>query len=165
MGKDILVVSDTHGINTNLRIALERERGHFDMVFHLGDFGGNEDAIIAMTDCPVVFVRGNCDGWSKLPSELNFTESGHHFFLTHGHRYFVGYDRSTLAEEAARLGADVALYGHTHVACCEMIDDILVINPGSLSRPRGYNYGPSYAMLHVEPFEQVTCEIKTITDK
>lgn len=165
MGKTILVVSDTHGSNTTFRTAVDIERGHFDEVYHLGDVCDGEQMIRSIAECPVIFVKGNCDGFSRLPGELDFTESGHHIFMAHGHRYFVGFDASGMVEEARKRGADVALYGHTHVPYCEMIDGILAVNPGSLSRPRGYDRRPSYAILRLEPFKVVECEIKYIGGK
>jgi predicted phosphodiesterase len=59
-------------------------------------------------------VRGNGDAENLPPSDvLDFV--GHRFFLTHGHLYriYAGYD--TLITSAAAMGADAALFGHTHV--------------------------------------------------
>jgi putative phosphoesterase len=43
----------------------------------------------------------------------------------------------------------VLLYGHTHLAVINQQDDLLVINPGSPSMPRG-GMPPSVAVLTAE---------------
>lgn len=164
MAGTILVISDTHGYHTNLRAVIERERENFDAVFHLGDVEGADDLIREMAGCPVRFVRGNCDGWCDLPGELDFTQWGHHFFLTHGHRFFVYNDPSDLAAEAAARGADVALYGHTHKPLIQMCGEVLVVNPGSISRPRQADRRASYILMHVEENKPVDCELKYLDD-
>ena len=57
-------------------------------------------------------------------------------FMAHGHRHDVYDTTYHLRREAQTIGAKIALYGHTHVAQCEYIDGIYVMNPGSISRPR-----------------------------
>ena len=64
----ILVVSDTHGYNTNLFKLLEKEKP-IDMLIHCGDSGDLSDYIEEFIDCPVVMVRGNCDMCSPLKGE------------------------------------------------------------------------------------------------
>lgn len=57
----ILVVSDSHGYNTQLFNAMDSEKP-IDMLIHCGDSGDLGDYINEIADCPVVMVRGNCDG-------------------------------------------------------------------------------------------------------
>ena len=165
MVRTILVISDTHGYHTNLQKVLELERGRYEEVFHLGDVCDGEEWIRKMSGCPVTFVRGNCDGFSRLPQEADFVRWGHHFLLTHGHRYFLYADPSDLAAEAASRGADVALYGHTHKPFISMIGDVLTANPGSISRPRQQGHLPSYIMMHVDEEGSVDCELKFLNDQ
>lgn len=164
MARTVLVISDTHGLHENLRKVLAIEAGKYDAVFHLGDVEGGEDMIRDMADAPVTFVRGNCDVFSRLPQERDFIYEGHHFLMTHGHRYFVYYDASELAAEASSRGVEVALYGHTHKPLVQQIGEVLVVNPGSLSRPRQADRTPSYVMMHVEEGKTVACELKYLPD-
>ena len=59
----ILVVSDTHGNNTNLRKAVANMGKSLDLMVHLGDFMCHPDAIREIAGCPVEFVKGN---WSII---------------------------------------------------------------------------------------------------
>jgi putative phosphoesterase len=95
---------------------------------------------------PVRAVCGNCDffGISDLPDRRVEEIGGYRFFLTHGHRYGVKYSLEAAMLAAADAGADVLLYGHTHIpyektlAAGSRIGDItlakplLVLCPGSL---------------------------------
>ena len=47
----VLIVSDTHGRDENLEIAVNRE-APFDMLVHCGDVEGREFYIEALADCP-----------------------------------------------------------------------------------------------------------------
>ena len=83
------------------------------------------------------------------------------FFLTHGHRYGVKYSTEALAAAAGAAGADVALYGHTHVPYTATLPagatvggvvlakPLLLLCPGSLGEPRGG--APSFATVTVRP--------------
>jgi len=49
---------------------------------------------------------------------------------------------------AREAGASACLFGHTHVPHKSYSEGLLVLNPGSLSRPRN-GWGPSFALLTV----------------
>jgi len=66
-------------------------------------------------------------------------------FYCHGHKYGVKSCLDSLAREAKRRDADIALYGHTHNALISEIDGVTLINPGSLRRAVGE--GGSYCYL------------------
>lgn len=53
----VLIVSDTHGKEGNLKEAMEREKP-FDMLVHCGDVEGSEEKIREMAGCPVHMVAG-----------------------------------------------------------------------------------------------------------
>ena len=46
------------------------------------------------------------------------------------------FDTAMLAAAAREAGADLAVYGHTHIALYEQQGDVTVVNPGSVARPR-----------------------------
>ena len=142
----VLVVSDSHGSNVFLNRALE-EAGEIDFFMHLGDLEGSEYFIETFVDCPTALISGNNDYFSQLEHELEFELEGHHIFMTHGHRYniYAGVDR--LREEGQARGADIVLFGHTHCPYIEETDDMVLINPGSISRPRQEGRIPTYVIL------------------
>lgn len=154
----ILVVSDSHGSNVFLNRALE-EAGEIDFFMHLGDLEGSEYFIETFVDCPTALISGNNDYFSQLEHELEFELEGHHIFMTHGHRYniYAGVDR--LREEGQARGADIVLFGHTHCPYIEETDDMVLINPGSISRPRQEGRIPTYVILDLFENGEVNVEL------
>jgi putative phosphoesterase len=49
--------------------------------------------------------------------------------------------------QAQEVGATIALFGHIHQAVAEYDKNILFVNPGSISQPRGPVQIPSYAII------------------
>ena len=149
----ILVISDSHGNSASILNAISRESP--DMVLHLGDY--DRDCSIIGWDNPriqVRSVRGNCDRSSSGPDTDEFTLGGKRFFMTHGHLNSVKTGLSSLIRSAESRGADVLLYGHTHVPHYSVKNDIAIINPGSIGMG-----GKTYAVLEFKN-GAVTCEIR-----
>lgn len=145
----IVIVSDTHGVEENLDIVLEREKP-FDQLIHLGDVEEQEEYIELVADCPVDFVRGNCDYLSDLPAEVIVNLDGFRALLTHGHYYYVSHGEEDLIEEARARGVQIAMYGHTHMpSVTEYADGLLVMNPGSLTFPRQSGRRASYIVMEI----------------
>ena len=155
----ILIVSDTHKAHGNLERALEKE-GPLDMLIHLGDVEGKADYIEAVAGCPVHMVSGNNDFFSDLPWEEEFFIGDHHVFITHGHGYFVGMNEDRLKAEARGRGADIAMYGHTHMPALTVEPGLITLNPGSISYPRQKGRKPSYILMEVDQDGKVSCEIR-----
>ena len=55
-----------------------------------------------------------------------------------------------LSLQAQEAGANIALFGHIHQAVAELDKNILFVNPGSISQPRGPVQVPSYAIIDSE---------------
>ncbi|MDO4262538.1 MAG: metallophosphoesterase [Eubacteriales bacterium] len=144
-----LIVSDTHGKERNLEAVLEKV-GPLDGLIHLGDLEGGENHIRKLVDAPLYMVAGNNDFYTDLPGELEVELGGHLAFLTHGHGYFVSRDSERLAQEGRRRGADIVMYGHTHVPELERRDGMTILNPGSLSLPRQEGRKPSYIVMEID---------------
>ena len=53
-------------------------------------------------------------------------------------------------KEAIDRGVDIVLYGHTHRPVIDIDDDIIAVNPGSLSYPRQEGRQPSYAIMEID---------------
>ena len=108
-----------------------------DVVLHLGDNVEDARKIEQITGMEVYVVVGNCDENSKdTPEDLVLEIRRKKFFLTHGHNYNVDNGIDKIVEKAKELGADYALFGHTHVHLREKVDGITVLNPGSTTMPR-----------------------------
>ena len=156
-----LVFSDSHGQIRNMQRVIEKNRGDFDAVLHLGD-GAKEVLLLRRMypDIKIHAVLGNCDGFDYMDydirQELLLPSGDKTLFLCHGDRFFVQYSLSTLSGYARRKGADIALYGHLHSAHEEYIppnDDIpdskpfWIFSPGSISSPR--DGLPSFGILDI----------------
>lgn len=147
----ILIVSDTHKRLRNFDIALDRV-GPVDMLLHLGDVEGNADYIEAAAGCPTYIVSGNNDFFSDLPKERELMIGKYKVFMTHGHYYYVSAGTETLKQEARARGAQIVLFGHTHRPVIDYTDDVIAVNPGSISYPRQEGHRPSFVMMELDRF-------------
>ena len=127
----ILVFSDSHRFLSGMVQAIEEEKP--DQVIHLGDLMGDaEELSWRFQTLPICMVPGNCDGWTTAPAIKRITLQGRDILLSHGHLWGVkgGYDKAS--GEARKSGVDILLFGHTHRACCQQLEDGLwVMNPGA----------------------------------
>lgn len=78
-------------------------------------------------------VKGNMDFDSYADEYELFDFAGKKIFATHGNLYGVKDDLSKLKRTAIEKGADICLYGHTHIQHHETDGGLLVINPGAVS--------------------------------
>ena len=145
----VLIVSDTHRRNENDIKVLERV-SPVDMVIHCGDIEGSEYLIAESAGCPVQMVVGNNDFFSDLPREKEFHIGKYKVWLTHGHNCYVSMSNENLKHEARMRGVDVVMYGHTHRPVVDIEDDIIAVNPGSLTYPRQDNRKPSYIIMDLD---------------
>lgn len=97
-------------------------------------------------------VRGNCDTevdqmvleFPVMADYALFVINGLTIYATHGHVY------NTEKLPPIKKG-DILLHGHTHILTAERIGDITVLNPGSVSIPKGGN-PHTYGMLEDQVF-------------
>ncbi len=151
-----IAISDSHGSVRDVQdvIDLAARGGAIDGLLHLGD--GAADALAAEPYLHAMFpaaklavVRGNCDLSYDLPYAQELSVGGIRLFMTHGQAYRVKYDLTELAYAARERGAQIALFGHTHVACREIVSGVTLVNPGALcNRRKGRQAG---AVVRVEP--------------
>ena len=155
----VLIVSDTHGREQNLAEALE-QTGPIDQLIHLGDVEGGAEHIRELAgDAPAAIIAGNNDFFCDLPNERIFTLGGHRIFMTHGHGYFVHSGTLYLKREARKKGADIVMFGHTHKPYMEEDNELLLLNPGSLSLPRQEGHRPTYIVMEIADDGQVSYEL------
>ena len=97
-------------------------------------------------------VRGNCEAevdqmvlpFPVLADYAWLDVNGLRIFATHGHHFGK--------ENPPPLKAgDILLCGHTHVPCCQSIQDFTYLNPGSVSIPKE-DSPHSYMMLEERTF-------------
>lgn len=149
MAMKILIISDTHGRNRNYETVLNKV-SPIDLVIHLGDFQGSEDYLDAITPCRLEMVSGNNDFLSAYKKDNIIHIGKYTVMLTHGHRYGVYYGAGRLIDAAKRNGADIIMFGHTHVPTIDLSGSIWLINPGSLSLPRQHGRIPTYIIMEID---------------
>ncbi|MDO4308070.1 MAG: metallophosphoesterase [Eubacteriales bacterium] len=154
----VLIVSDTHGRDTNLEKTVSME-APFDLMIHCGDVEGREFFIQALADGPCCIVSGNNDFFSDLPREEEINLAGNKVLVTHGHYYGVSMDLRGVVEEARSRDCRAVFFGHTHKPVVMEKDGVLAINPGSLAYPRQQGRKPSYAVLFVDEEGSMQAEI------
>ncbi|MCK9169864.1 MAG: YfcE family phosphodiesterase [Treponema sp.] len=173
----ILVISDSHGQRDLFRCIVGRIGPSCDALVFCGDGAGDfascmddaaSDKVYAACVPPVVaFVKGNGDS-NRFPVCFNpvgkeddsvyrelaiprrqiFSAVEHTIYVVHGHEQRTYYGIQLLKKEAERAGADIALYGHTHIAD-ETRDTVYMVNPGSPCLPRG-GVPSSFAVLELD---------------
>lgn len=145
----VVVVSDTHGRIARLETAM-RQQPRAALYIHLGD--GEWDLAEIRGMYPgrrFLAVAGNCDFGSGLPDRGETELGGKRIFFTHGHAFYVKSGLSRVVDEAVTRGADILLFGHTHVPLTEYRDGLYILNPGSLGSPR--DGVPTYGVVDITP--------------
>ena len=158
----VLVVSDTHRKN-DLYIALV-ERLSPDMVIHCGDVEGSAYTIREAAHAECHIVAGNNDFFDSLPEEEEFMIGSHRAYLTHGHHYYISVGTEMLKSEAKARGFDIVFFGHTHKPLIERDENLLIINPGSISYPRQEGRKNSYVLMEVDEDGKIDAKICYIQD-
>ena len=153
----ILVLSDSHSGLSFMRRCIDAVRP--DRIIHLGDYF---DDALAMKEeyphIPLLHVPGNCDHYRcppGTPEILIERIDGVNLYMTHGHLHQVKMGTGALVKAARQRGADAALFGHTHIALCEQLEDgMWLLNPGSC----GY-YGGSAGIILVQDGKIQSCRV------
>ena len=132
MSMKIGVLSDTHihQVSKDFRDLLDRHFSQVDMIFHVGDYTS-----------PVVVdylgsknfhgVYGNMDPYAikdVLPEKKIVDIGGFRFGLIHGWGSPRGLEQRVLAQFSA---VDVIVFGHSHKATNEVVQGVLLFNPGT----------------------------------
>lgn len=161
----ILLMSDSHGRNENVELAIAQVReeiGEFQMLIHLGDVGDARE-LESLAGVPCYIVRGNTDYDAKLLNANVIEAGGHRIFATHGHLYQVDMRLDLLRFAALENDCDIAMYGHTHVPYLEEDpDDITILNPGSISKPRQADHRYTYMVMEIDDEDEVTYELRYV---
>ena len=142
--KRVLVLSDSHGNVGNMIRAVKREEP--DMILHLGDCVVDADALRReFPHTTMVNVPGNCD-FSRGDTERLIDIDGYKVLMCHGHTYGVKMSYMHLELHAKEIGADLALFGHTHKLFYDKHNGLAMMNPGSIGAPL-WGCMPSYGII------------------
>lgn len=149
----LVVVSDTHGDKAILQTIIAQQPDAAGY-FYCGD--SELPASDEVFDTYQA-VTGNMDFDPDFPLTLTVQEPGLTVFMTHGHRFNVNWTLDPLIQAGSDAHAELVLFGHTHQLGVEQHDHMIVLNPGSISQPRG-----EFASLH-GTYATVDWDTDTIT--
>jgi len=138
----VAILSDTHiRKGRSLPAYVWNVLSDVDTILHAGDFV-TESLLEELKElAPVVAVRGNCD-WliEGLPDRAVFTLEHLKIGMTHG---FQGKGKNT-PERAYNTfqedKTDIIIFGHSHVPYMNIVNGVLLFNPGSTTERRGQEY-------------------------
>ena len=116
---ELLIFSDSHGRGSRMLEAFSRQTKRPDAIIFLGD-GLRDVSYCEFGDIPVLAVCGNCDtftffGKGNADDEIVMTLGGKRIMMTHGDRYAVKNGLARIVAAADEKGADIVLFGHTHI--------------------------------------------------
>lgn len=141
----IVVVSDSHGNKSRLdEIVLANQDA--DLYWHLGDYELPEYLM-----SPFMLIKGNCDFFSDSPISKDLIINDVKFHLEHGNKI----NFSNFEEYVLNTNSDVFLFGHLHKKINIKIRNTLIINPGSISKPRDDNKF-SYVVINFKDINDLT---------
>lgn len=151
------VMSDSHGDEYAVKKAVQIA-GAVDIWLHAGDYYHDVNFIRENYGNQIVSVAGNCDGIGiKCPEEEFIEFAGKSIWICHGHRYSVKSSTRELEWMAKKYQVDIAIYGHSHIPEFHWEDKLLILNPGSVARPRFKN--PTFAMIEIDDKGNIKPEI------
>jgi putative phosphoesterase len=165
----LFVISDTHIPDRALSIPEKAEsilRKRFDKIIHAGDLTDRSVLNYLEGFGEVIAVKGNMD-FIKLPNHVVFDVENVKIGVVHGHGIYPRGDRVKLLSVAKKLGVDVLISGHTHSPDVYLKDDVLLLNPGSVTGAWGGGGGsgvPTFMVLDVSE-NRVVVDLYELRDR
>lgn len=160
-----MVLADTHAPRRwrGCPPAVAAHLGGVDLILHAGDVCVPSVLDELADYAPVKVVRGNNDGddvaaWGA-PETLEFELDGLPVAMVH--------DSGPASRRTARMhrrfpGAELVVFGHSHIPMDETGDGVRVFNPGSPTDRRRQPHG-TIGLLHVEDARLVEARIVPVT--
>ncbi|MBN2527296.1 MAG: metallophosphoesterase family protein [Deltaproteobacteria bacterium] len=133
----IAIVSDTHGMLPHFVVKKLQEKS-IAHIIHAGDICGPKVISELRRIAPVTCVRGNMDA----PTAGNTSE----LVEVNGFLLYVLHNLYDIDIDPRSAGVHVVIHGHLHRPSIEWKNEILYLNPGSCSYPRGHQ-PPSFALI------------------
>jgi len=159
----ILVLSDTHLREGEMLPEVVRKvAGSVDLIIHAGDFTSDSCYDELHRFAPLIGVKGNMDSGmatARLPDSDLVQFEGFSIAISHGNR--IHGDVAEFARTRFKR-PDLIVFGHSHVPCHRVYDDLQILNPGSVTRPRATPAG-TYAMVEITS-EGLSCRLLSICD-
>ena len=147
------ILSDTHMIKDCIDKTIPYLK-ECDLIIHAGDNFSDSKYIHNMTKVGIMAVKGNCD-FDNVEDELIFDVEDKVINLfdvvtdpiTDARMFIEGSLDNKLIQ--VTLWSDIVIFGHTHTPLNLKKDNIIYINPGSVSLPRGVDY-KSFSIINLE---------------
>lgn len=121
----IIVTSDIHHNKKIINYILQNYTA--DKYYDCGDSEFSQNDLL-----PFETVKGNCDFRKHPKFRIIKIDEYFKIFITHGHLY----NKEQLLQMGKENNCNIILSGHTHIKKIEVVDEIYMINPGSITRPR-----------------------------
>lgn len=132
----IAVIADTHKNQRSINVAKKHiKEADADLIIHLGDCIEDVEPLKEEFSGKVYAVEGNCDNLDKYPKEDILEVNGKRIYFTHGDLYGVKHGLDNLRRKGKEVEADIVLFGHTHEPFKEDKNGMILMNPGSISKP------------------------------
>ena len=105
----------------------------------------------------------------SLPEHLSFNAGGKKLLIVHAsvdslNEYIYAADVERIADMLSCMEEDIYIYGHTHFPYIKKRVDKLIINAGSVGRPKQGDMRASYALLEITPSSVQACIRKVTYD-
>jgi putative phosphoesterase len=89
---------------------------------------------------------------NRLPTKLELEIDGYTILIVHGspyetNEYIYPTDLTLELVEDLDEAIDVLIWGHTHYSIVTKLNDVLLLNPGSIGQPRDGDWRASYAIF------------------
>ncbi|UOQ46220.1 metallophosphoesterase [Halobacillus salinarum] len=155
----VLIISDSHGLTAELDSIKKRHEKETAAMIHCGDseLESDDNHLEGF-----YYAKGNCDFDPEMKDEQVVRVGELTIFATHGHLFQIKSTLMPLSYRAEEAGAQVACFGHSHMAAAEKVKDKLFINPGSCHLPRDRKE-PTYAILEWESLAHVEVQFYHVT--
>ena len=153
-----VVMSDSHYDREVVAAIKAKYQKSATAIFHCGDSElSSSDEVWEGIDV----VAGNCDYDDGYPEFLVKEVGGKRVVIAHGDHFYVGLGLDRYSYFAEEKQADIALFGHIHRPVVQKINNIIYVNPGSVSQPRGSYNIKMYAVIELQG-EQLKISYKNL---
>ena len=151
------LISDTHITQKRGKLPQRvlKEFMSVDLIIHAGDITQKKVLEELEKIAPVTAVLGNNDKLNLNKTEIINAEN-FKIGINHGTSYSDDFDK--LYKLAGKLEVDVLITGHTHKPHLEIIENVLLVNPGSSNRP--IKSDASAAILNIDKSHELIRDIE-----
>ena len=143
----ILVVADAHNVTAPIINQIKKENA--DMLFFLGDFVKDGEDIKRKLQIPAYIIAGNGDMATYYKKEQLLKIRDKRILLTHGHQYNIKNGLQRLYYYGVENRINAILFAHTHIPYLNWEEEVLIMNPGSPTFPRGGSNIGTYGILNI----------------